>query len=343
MWIVQIAVAALVGFLGWAYVALIMPPPPKVCGTLNGPPVTSPRIKLRDGRYLAYKERGIDKENAKCKIIIVHGFDSSKDENLPISQDIIEEFQIYLLSFDRAGYGESDPNPKRSVKNEALDIGELANRLQLGTKFYVVGLSMGAYPVWGCLYYIPHRLAGVALVGPSANYWWACYPTKLSKEALEMIVPQDKKTFQIAHYAPWLFNWWMNQKWFHSLSVMEGNMAIFSKTDLEIVKQLSEAPSLGQENVTQQGKFESLYRDLIVGFGKWEFDPTQVPNPFPENHEGTVHLWQGYEDRIVPRKLNQYLADKLGWIKYHEVPDAGHFLFYNPTICETILRKLVNG
>ncbi|MCD7471806.1 hypothetical protein HAX54_012475 [Datura stramonium] len=54
-------------------------------------------------------------------------FDSSKDENLPISQDIIEEFQIYLLSFDRAGYGESDPHPKCSVKNDALDIEELAN------------------------------------------------------------------------------------------------------------------------------------------------------------------------------------------------------------------------
>lgn len=86
MLILQIAVATLVVILGWAYLALIKPPPPKICGSLNGPPVTSPRIQLRDGRYLAYKERGIAKENAKYKIIIVHGFDSSKDENLPISQ-----------------------------------------------------------------------------------------------------------------------------------------------------------------------------------------------------------------------------------------------------------------
>lgn len=92
------------------------------------------------------------------------------------------------------------------------------------------------------------RLAGVALVGPAANYWWTCYPNKLSKEAMEMILPQDKRTFQIAHYAPWLTNWWMNQKWFHSLSVKEGNMAIFCKTDLEIVKKLSGAPSLGEVN-----------------------------------------------------------------------------------------------
>ncbi|XP_016555589.2 uncharacterized protein LOC107855113 [Capsicum annuum] len=134
----------------------------------------------------------------------------------------------------------------------------------------------------------------------------------------------------------------MNQKWFHSWSVVEGNMAIFSKTDLEIVKQLSGAPSLGQETVTQQGKFESFYRDLIVGFGKWEFDPTQVSNPCPEN-KGNVHIWQGYEDKIIPRKLNQYIVEKLGWIKYHKVPDAGHFFIYNATLYETILRELVNG
>ncbi|XP_016488913.1 uncharacterized protein LOC107808864 [Nicotiana tabacum] len=342
MLILQIAVATLVVILGWAYLALIKPPPPKICGSLNGPPVTSPRIQLRDGRYLAYKERGIAKENAKYKIIIVHGFDSSKDENLPISQDLIEELQIYLVSYDRAGYGESVPHSKRSVRSEALDIEELANKLQLGPKFYVVSLSMGAYAVWGCLNYIPHRLAGVALVGPAVNYWWSCYPSKLSKEALKMIIPQDKRTFQIAHYVPWLINWWINQKWFHTLSYMEGNMSIFCNADLEIVKQLKEAPNPSQEKVRQQGEFESLYRDLIVGYGKWEFDPTEISNPFQEN-EGKVHIWQGYDDRIIPRKLNQYLAEKLHWIQYHEVPNAGHFLIYNATICETILRKLVNG
>jgi pimeloyl-ACP methyl ester carboxylesterase len=62
-----------------------------------------------------------------------------------------------MLSYDRAGYGESDPNPKRTVKSEALDIEELADNLHLGPKFYVIGASMGGYSVWGCLKYIPHR------------------------------------------------------------------------------------------------------------------------------------------------------------------------------------------
>lgn len=73
------------GFAVYAYRSL-NPPPPKRCGTPNGPPVTSPRIRLSDGRNLAYKERGVPKEIAKYKVILVHGFDSSKDIYLPLSQ-----------------------------------------------------------------------------------------------------------------------------------------------------------------------------------------------------------------------------------------------------------------
>lgn len=83
--IAQVAVGVVASFVVWAFLA-IKPPPPKICGSPGGPPVTSPRIKLSDGRYLAYKERGVSKEEAKCKVVLVHGFDSSKDIHLPVSQ-----------------------------------------------------------------------------------------------------------------------------------------------------------------------------------------------------------------------------------------------------------------
>ena len=73
-------------------------------------------------------------------------------------QELMDELGIYFLLFDRAGYGESDPNPKRSVKSEASDIAELADQLELGPKFYVMGVSLGCYPVGSCLKRLPHRL-----------------------------------------------------------------------------------------------------------------------------------------------------------------------------------------
>ena len=69
----------------------------------------------------------------------------------------VDELGIYILQYDRAGYGESDPNPKRSLKSEALDIEELADLLQIGSKFYLIGVSMGSYATWSCLNYIPNR------------------------------------------------------------------------------------------------------------------------------------------------------------------------------------------
>ena len=63
----------------WAYRAS-RSPPPKICGSPGGPPITAPRIKLRDGRHLAYKEHGMPKEMANYKIVFVHGFDSCRHD-----------------------------------------------------------------------------------------------------------------------------------------------------------------------------------------------------------------------------------------------------------------------
>ncbi|KVI09222.1 hypothetical protein Ccrd_012344 [Cynara cardunculus var. scolymus] len=328
--IVEIAVAVVGGFLGWIYMQ-IQPPPPRVCGSPGGPPITSPRVQLTDGRHLSYKESGVSKDKAKYKIIVIHGFDSSKDMKLPISQELIEELQIYILSFDRAGYGESDPHPKRSVKSEAFDVQELADKLQVGAKFYVIGLSMGAYAVWR-----------VSLVVPFVNYWWPCLPANLAKECFELLLVQDRWTFRVAHYAPWLFQWWMNQKLFPSLSIMAGNMDIFCQSDLEFLKKLPPNPDDTQEKIRQQGVYESLYRDIMAGYGKWEFDPFDVSNPWPEN-DGAAHIWQGYEDKIIPYKLNRFLSQKLPFVQYHEVPGKGHFLAFESTLCDEIFRTLLVG
>ncbi|KAF6165954.1 hypothetical protein GIB67_012851 [Kingdonia uniflora] len=197
----KIGVALVVGFLGWAYKAT-QPPPPNLCGSPNGPPVTSPRIKLSDGRHLAYKERGVPKEEAKYKIIVVHGFSGSKEMNLPISKELIEELGVYLLSFDRAGYGESDPNLLRSVKSEAFDIQELADQLEFESKFYMIGVSMGGYSLWGCLKYIPHRMAGMSLVVPVVNYWWPSFPANLSRMVYKSLPVQDQWALGVAHHVP---------------------------------------------------------------------------------------------------------------------------------------------
>ena len=70
-----------IGPLSKAYLT-IRPPPPKLCGSAGGPPITAPRIRLRDGRHLAYKEYGVPREEANYKIVFVHGFGSSRNDSV---------------------------------------------------------------------------------------------------------------------------------------------------------------------------------------------------------------------------------------------------------------------
>ncbi|GJT14287.1 alpha/beta hydrolases superfamily protein [Tanacetum coccineum] len=332
------------GFLAWAYQAT-RPPPPKICGSPDGPPVTSPRIKLRDGRHLSYLEYGVPKETAQYKIIYVHGFDNCKHHNLfafAASPALIEELGVYTVSFDRPGYGESDPDPNRTLKSLALDIEELADQLGLGSRFYVVGMSMGGNFVWACLKYIPHRLAGVAFIAPVINYWWPSFPANLSNEAYyyKQFKP-DQWSLRVAHHIPWLTYWWNTQKWFPSSSVASQSLDMFSPPDMEVLSKFPGPTEAQKTQPRQQGEYESLHRDLMIGFGKWEFDPMKLENPFP-NNEGSIHLWMGDDDRFVPVTLQRYIAQQLPWINYHELTRAGHMFAFADGMTDTILKTLLN-
>lgn len=340
----NIFLVLLVGCLAWAYQAT-RPLPPKICGSPGGPPVTAPRIKLRDGRHLAYKEHGVPKEKAKYKFVFVHGFDSCRHHAAiatEVSTETIETLGIYIVSFDRPGYGESDPDPKRTVKSIALDIEELADQLELGPKFYLVGFSMGGQVVWGCLKYIPHRLAGASLLTPVVNYWWRGFPANFRSEIYKKQLKQDQWALRVAHYAPWLTYWWNTQKWFPPCAALAHSPDILSKQDMEIQIQrmVREDYMFGRGPVRQQGEYESLHRDLMIGFGNWEFDPTEpaeLTNPFPDG-EGTVHLWQGDDDQLVPVEPQRYIVKQHSWIQYHEIPGAGHLFPYAKGMSEAIIK-----
>ncbi|XP_074266424.1 uncharacterized protein LOC141589693 [Silene latifolia] len=223
---------------------ILKPPAQKICGSVNGPPVFSPRIKLRDGRYLAYKLRGASIEDARFKVIVTHGFCTSKHTYIPMSDEWLEEKGICIITFDRPGYAESDPNPNRSPKTDAFDIQDLADQLELGSKFYVIGLSIGCYPVWGCLRYIPHRLAGVMLGVPVVNYWWPSLPSALCNGIYTKLPMLDQWRLRIVHHVPKLA--WILQRWFPFPTVdyiEKTNPTAFNKSDQMILEALSDLPT----------------------------------------------------------------------------------------------------
>ncbi|CAI0423532.1 unnamed protein product [Linum tenue] len=295
----------LAGLVAWGYQA-IQPPPPKICGSCDGPPVTASRIQLRDGRHLAYQERGVSKDVAKIKVVFIHGFDVCRLDDVIAtytSPELVEELGIYFVSYDRPGYGESDPHPSRTVKSQAFDIEELADQLGLGTKFYLIGYSLGE-----ALYQ-----------QPTCDYW----------------------SLRVAHYAPWLTHWWNTQNWFPSLGATRPH--VLSREEREVMAKLIAKGASHREHVRPQGEYESLHRDLNLGFGTWEFDPVEMENPFT-GEEVYAHLWQGDEDTLVPATLQRYIADRhSSWIRYHELAGSGHFFPHVDWMADTIVKTMVNG
>ncbi|CAL9117172.1 unnamed protein product [Musa textilis] len=364
MWIaggaakLAMAAALLVGLASWYYAVEIRPPPPTPCGSEDGPPVTAPRIRLRDGRFLAYSETGVPRERAAYKIVHCHGFGSSRLDNPRASpltdvrlclygmlthnktynrlavrkqrlfydciKELIEELGIYIVGYDRAGYGESDPNPRRSRRSEASDIEELADALELGPRFYLIGFSLGGHAVWASIKYIPDRIAGAAMMAPVINYRWPGFPRHLSEEAYRKQQPGDQWALRVAYYAPWLLHWWMKQSWLPSSTVIKGTTHLPNRLDAQLREYAMKNSGMFEERrklATQQGMHESFYRDMMVMFGKWEFDPMDLSQPpFP------VHLWHGDEDGLVPVTLQRYICSRLSWIDYHELKETGHYL-----------------
>jgi pimeloyl-ACP methyl ester carboxylesterase len=250
---------------------------------------------------------------------------------------VAEELGVYMVAFDRAGYGESDPNPNRTVKSAALDMAELADALGLGDKFYVVGVSLGSHAVWGALRYIPERIAGAAMMAPVVNYWWPGFPAEDAAAAYGRQSYGDQWALRVSHHAPAILHWWMDQSWLPTSTVVDNTTFLPNKRDADIRRTLTADGTLQKkkEMATQQGINESYYRDMTVMFGKWEFDPMALPEP-----PCPVHIWQGDEDGLVPVALQRHVAGKLGWVSYHELPGTGHFLSAVPGLGDTVLRTL---
>ena len=84
----------------------IKPPPPKICGSPDGPIITASRIKLKDGRHIAYKETGvIPREIAQYKVIFVHGFNGSRLKVPDFPQVCVcSRHSVYMVDFIAGRY-----------------------------------------------------------------------------------------------------------------------------------------------------------------------------------------------------------------------------------------------
>ncbi|KAH7429313.1 hypothetical protein KP509_09G041400 [Ceratopteris richardii] len=261
---------------------------------------------------------------------------------------IFDNLSIYLVSYDRAGYGESDPNPLRGIKSEAEDIARLADLLELGSMFYLLTDSIGAHVGWSCIKYIPHRLAGVGMIVPVVNYWWKCIDNQSFKLAFQTQTLKDKVFMWIVRHLPQLIYFYITQWWIPKPTPLNlfFNLKNLNSMDRQVLNSMDQVltPEMIAEMLqgTQQGVGESFCRDLMSMFGDWEFDPSEIEDPFV-TQAGSVHIWQGEEDYLVRKEAQSVIHQKAPWIKYHSVKGGRHSLSAQPGFIDSALKALLLG
>lgn len=157
-----------------------------------------------------------------------------------VLQEVMNELSLYVVSIDRAGYGQSDPNPKRTLKSDVEDVEDLANGLGLRPKFYVIASSIGSYIGWGLLKYKPERLAGIAFSAPMVNYWWPGLPKSELTKAWSTQRIGDKMSFRVAHHLPG-FTYWYNmvqKRLPRTVLESEDESSVFNEKDQEYTEKL---------------------------------------------------------------------------------------------------------
>ncbi|GJP39254.1 hypothetical protein CLOM_g15943 [Closterium sp. NIES-68] len=334
----------------------IQAPPPI---PLTDADVTSPRIRLSDGRHMAYHEMGAAADVAKYQVLVVHSWQTCRLSMLPnITQEYLQAKGIRLVSYDRAGYGQSDPDPARTLQSDVADAGEVATALGLGKRFYLVATSMGTYVALGALRYMPERLKGltiISVVGSPFDPTWPKYEFTTTWQ--QMLLP-DRIALLLARHAPALLHAWLAQTiiplgsfrapyhpHLYELQLYETDMAALRH------KEVAEYFARNMQEGMRQGPSVSWYRDLEILAGDWGFLLSEIDlskggeegvaerveeggeeggdgREEGEGLKGRVHIWHGEED-IVQVSYTRHVARMLEGSVLHVLPNRGHFFMYN--------------
>src|SRR6266545_2884497 len=119
--------------------------------------------RAADGRTLMYLERG---PAGGAPVFYLHGTPGSRLSRHP-DADLYERLGVRVITYDRPGYGGSDPDLGRSVASAAKDVRTIAGALGIA-RFGVIGISGGGPHALACAALLPDLVARVAvLVSPA--------------------------------------------------------------------------------------------------------------------------------------------------------------------------------
>jgi pimeloyl-ACP methyl ester carboxylesterase len=266
-------------------------------------------VTLRDGRTLHVYDQGDPDGN----VVVLHHGTPGSGLLYPPDIELGRDRGLRLISYDRAGYGGSTPNPGRLVVDVVADIEDALDSLEI-ERYASLGGSGGCPHSFACGARSERCLAAGAIASPTP------YPA----EGLDWMAgmgAQNIDEFGFALEGPEKLE-----------PYLEHEADEFRKASPEQIKDVmaSVLPPVDAAVLTGE-RADHVKRDfgraIAHGIAGWRDDDIAFTRPWgfelSEIRVPTL-LWQGVQDKMVPVAHARWLVDRIPGLESHISEEDGH-------------------
>ena len=221
---------------------------------------------------------------------------------------------LRLIGYDRPGYGDSTPQPGRTVADAATDVAAIADALGID-RFATWGISGGGPHALACAALLPERVVAAASLAGAAPY---------DAHELDFLAGMGEgnvKEFGLILEGREKLEPFLRAERDALLTAGREGLAEAMRT---LLTPVDAAAFTGE---TAEFLFESLQVGSAQRIDGWLDDDLAFVKPWGFSVEQIgvpVLLWQGAEDRFVPLAHGEWLASCIPTCEAHLSPDDGH-------------------
>ncbi|HEY3960936.1 MAG TPA: alpha/beta hydrolase [Gaiellaceae bacterium] len=277
-------------------------------------------VTTPSGRLLGVSDDG---DPSGTPVLVHHGTPSSSLPYAPYAE-LAREQGIRLLSYDRAGYGDSDRHRDRVVADCVADVHAIADALGL-ERFASWGISGGGPHVLACAALCDERLYAVASLAAVAPY------DADGLDWLEGMGQDNIDEFGAVLAGPdELHAYLVEARTHHLEATPEGLVQVFESLlgpeDKSVLNGALAAFMLENANFGLKDTADGWFDDDVAFERPWGFDVRDIDRP--------VLLLHGGDDRFVPVAHGRWLAERIPGVETRINERDGHL-----TLTERHLRE----
>ena len=270
-------------------------------------------LRTPDGRRLAYLDAG---DPGGAPVVSHHGTPGSRLDRHPGEDAMLAELGLRAITYDRPGYGGSDPKPGRRVADAADDVAALADHLGI-ERFAVVGTSGGGPHALACSARLGARISRVGVVvgvGPSDDPDFDFLQGMDQLNLDEFAAARESEQALAAYLQPFV-----DMAKADPDGLLDEIAAHLPPSDQEVFRRPDH----------RAAALASLGESLRQGSRGWADDDRAFATSWGfalADAACETRLWQGELDVLVPRAHCAYLGERLPNARFELIPGAGHAL-----------------